>query len=119
MAKFKRKGCGPRGLGASPLKAVTDPPKKAFNKELQPIAFNKEIKPYVKAVDPRVSKPDALDTISQAHYNDDPRTSLADIAKESIKRYGNFGFNLDSKEYKNVSRNYNVKKKRQQYGLDK
>lgn len=45
MAKYKRKGCGPRGLGVSPLKKVTDPPKKAFNKELQPIAFNKELKP--------------------------------------------------------------------------
>jgi|TARA_R100000479_G_scaffold84892_1_gene41187 hypothetical protein len=105
MAKFKRKGCGPRGLGTA-FKMVTEPKKALKNKKLQ-------------TLDPRVSKPDALDTIAQAHYNDDPRTSLADIAKESIKRHGNFGFNLDSEEYKNVSGNYNVRKKRQQYGLDR
>jgi len=96
-----RKGIGPHGLGAP-----KSPAKQTRMKKL--------------TEDPRKNSPDNTDTIAQAHYNDDPRTSMADIAKESIKRHGNFGIDLNSEAYKKASdRPRNFKAKREQYGLKK
>jgi hypothetical protein len=98
MAKYKRKGCGPRGLGVSPLKKVTDPPKKAFNKELQPLAGqkvgNKEkipttySEPQVKKDDPNVF----TDTYNAAtgEYNDSSYNPARakQYEKNAINKYG-------------------------------
>jgi hypothetical protein len=90
-----KKGIGPRGLGApksmakmynSPAKKMTDPPKKAFKKELKPLGYTKTS--TKKSQDPNVF----TDTYNAAtgEYND-PYYNPArakQYEKNAIDKYG-------------------------------
>lgn len=121
MAKYKRKGCGPRALGSA-LKMVTDPPKKAFNKELKPLAGqkvgNKEkipttySEPQAKKHDPNVF----TDTYNAAtgEYND-PYYNPAkakQYEKNAINKYGSLEASREATRinYPSLTRNKKLQK---------
>ena len=120
MAKYKRKGCGPRGLGVSPLKAVTDPPKKAFNKELKPLpgqkVGNKEKLPTTYS-EPQAKKDDPnvfTDTYNAATgvYNDSSYNpaKAKQYEKNAIDKYGSLEASREATKTSTLTKNKSLQK---------
>lgn len=94
-----KKGIGPRGLGApksmakmydSPAKKMTDPPKKAFNKELKPLDGEKagNSEPQAKKDDPNVftnTYNAATGEYNDTYYNP---VKAKQYEKNAINKYG-------------------------------